>query len=657
VQEQKASSKENPSPEVELAKERNGNHKIGPTRRQLLGGMSAVTAAAWAAGAVGVSPLLGSKATTVDAKECAPFVNNPSDRISSFQNIRDTATQNAAKVEATVFPHPTNGDEETYANQFFAGNFQKSLPLDKNLALVSPVSAYNGANNSILAACTAGTKAAWDAVPAGASPLVARFVGPLDGLTFNIEGPDSPDSTSVVPPSISSAAKAAETVELYWEAFCRDVPFINFASNPLIAQAVTDISKLSAYQGPTPVTSQNIFRYGIFGNPTAPADSLLGPYISQILFRTHRLDGVDFVPMMHTRLPVSDPNTGNVIGPGFDIMTNFTEYLQVETGAAAPATPFDTQVRFIRSIRDLGTLSASDLIYSIYFRAVPVLLALGVPLNPGNPFNGDTRQVPFGLLGIAHLLNMIGAVEKAERHTFYHKWYVHRHLRPEAMGNLVDGVVSGRFQKNHFTLSPGLHSDLTNSAVLNKIFTYNQQLNNMRGFGNVGSFFLPQELQGGSPTHPSAPAGHAISAGACVTILKAWFNTSTIWTQLIDPLTGMKVVPKQAEADGLLLADYTASDASQMTVLGELNKLAFNISEGRNMSGIHWRVADNVAGMLQGEALAIRILNEAGATYPVGFAGFTLTKFDGTTVTVGGNGGQAPPPGGGDNSQSLLVTL
>ncbi len=28
----------------------------------------------------------------------------------------------------------------------------------------------------------------------------------------------------------------------------------------------------------------------------------------------------------------------------------------------------------------------------------------------------------------------------------------------------------------------------------------------------------------GSPTHPSYGAGHATVAGACVTILKAWFD-------------------------------------------------------------------------------------------------------------------------------------
>jgi hypothetical protein len=42
-------------------------------------------------------------------------------------------------------------------------------------------------------------------------------------------------------------------------------------------------------------------------------------------------------------------------------------------------------------------------------------------------------------------------------------------------------------------------------------------------------------------------------------------------------------------------------------------------------------------GMTLGENTTIALLNELGATYPESFPGFTLTKFDGTTILVGGN--------------------
>jgi hypothetical protein len=74
-------------------------------------------------------------------------------------------------------------------------------------------------------------------------------------------------------------------------------------------------------------------------------------------------------------------------------------------------------------------------------------------------------------------------------------------------------------------------------------------------------------------------------------------------------------------------------DGPQLTVGGELNKLAHNLSLGRDMSGVHWR-PDDIQGNCQGEEVAIRILREARATLPEPFGGFMFTKFDGTTTTI-----------------------
>jgi membrane-associated phospholipid phosphatase len=42
-------------------------------------------------------------------------------------------------------------------------------------------------------------------------------------------------------------------------------------------------------------------------------------------------------------------------------------------------------------------------------------------------------------------------------------------------------------------------------------------------------------FRAGSPTHPSFPAGHAITAGACMTILKAWFDESVLFPKPVKP--------------------------------------------------------------------------------------------------------------------------
>jgi hypothetical protein len=427
-------------------------------------------------------------------------------------------------------------------------------------------------------------------------------------------------------------------VELYWEAFVRDVNFSDYASNPLIAQAVSDLNNLSAFAGPSPITPQNIFRYGTssaFPNANAFFDADIGPYISQLLFQTHNFDGVTYVPQINTFLPVADPNTGQVLtgaGTGIDFMTNFSEYLFVENGKGAfdHTDTMDPQARFIRNGRDLGALVSQDSIYSIYFRAAIILQGLGVPVQPTSPYANDTRINGFNTFSTAWLFNLIGAAQQTEGPAFYQKWYVHRKLRPEAFGNLVDGI-----QGNRFTLSPSLHADLLNSAALPLIFQRNQQLNSKRGAGNTGSFLLPQVNNGGSPSHPDPPAGHAFTAGCGVTLLKAVFDVGTPSNPKPWPLTKPDGTPNpvvQAAPDGLSLQPTGETD---LTILGELNKLAFNVSEGRDWLGIHSRIGGNSLGMTLGEATAISLLNDLGFTYPESFPGFTLTKFDGTVITVG----------------------
>ncbi len=107
---------------------------------------------------------------------------------------------------------------------------------------------------------------------------------------------------------------------------------------------------------------------------------------------------------------------------------------------------------------------------------------------------------------------------------------------------------------------------------------------------------------------------------ACVTILKAWFDESFVIANPVEPdVTGQVVVPYSGSAD--------------LTVGGELNKVAANVALGRNTAGVHWR-SDATQSMLLGEALAISVLKDQKSAYNEQFNGFSLTKFDGTTITV-----------------------
>ena len=108
-------------------------------------------------------------------------------------------------------------------------------------------------------------------------------------------------------------------------------------------------------------------------------------------------------------------------------------------------------------------------------------------------------------------------------------------------------------------------------------------------------------------------------AGACVTILKAWFDESFVIQN-----------PVVAAPDGLSLLAYTGPP---LTVGGELNKLAANIAFGRNIAGVHWR-SDAIESFKLGEAIAISVLRDQRLVYNENFQGFHLTKFDGTTITI-----------------------
>ena len=83
--------------------------------------------------------------------------------------------------------------------------------------------------------------------------------------------------------------------------------------------------------------------------------------------------------------------------------------------------------------------------------------------------------------------------------------------------------------------------------------------------------------------------------------------------------------------DGLSLVAYRGHQ--NLTVGGELNKLAANIALGRDAAGVHWR-SDSIEGLFLGETVALGVLADLALTYVEEFPGFQLTRFDGTTVTI-----------------------
>ena len=69
---------------------------------------------------------------------------------------------------------------------------------------------------------------------------------------------------------------------------------------------------------------------------------------------------------------------------------------------------------------------------------------------------------------------------------------------------------------------------------------------------------------------------------------------------------------------------------------GELNKLAANISIGRNLAGVHY-YSDYYDSLRMGEEIAIEMLKEQMVTYPEPVT-MRFTSFDGERVTISTTG-------------------
>lgn len=246
----------------------------------------------------------------------------------------------------------------------------------------------------------------------------------------------------------------------------------------------------------------------------------------------------------------------------------------------------------------------ADVSFQAYLFAAQWLLTHGAPLNPGNPYLTIENQAGGFTFGSQYITDLLGEVcNAAFKACFYQKWFVHRALRPIAYGGLVHNTITG--MANY-----PIDREVLNSAAVGQVFS------------KYGTYLLPAAFPEGNPAHPSYPEAHGVVAGACVTALKAFFNESFVLSS-----------PVVASDDGQSLLPYTGADAGQITVGGELNKLADNVAQGRDMAGVHWR-SDAQQALLLGEAVTISILRDQRPTYNEPFSGFTFTKFDGTTITV-----------------------
>ena len=557
------------------------------SRRAFIGkvGAAAGAAAAALAGPSAVSARPAPRPSQ-DSRNLLPDGVTGQRIIEAFELRVDEAIRDALVPPARNI---SNGDTARYHDK--GGTYTKALPHDA-FGRVD-----HAAFRALETALTTGKFSDFEKIPLGGTHTLN---GPQGGLAFDLERLDSSQfGQPEVPPAPATASdqNATELLEHYWASLLRDVAFTDYDSNALAAAAAAELGSQPTYFGPRnaagQVTPDLLFR-GAF------AGESLGPYVSQFFLIPAALGAQPMSQQMITYLP-------NV-----DYGADFASWLDIQNGVSTGHhNQVDPQLRHMRNGRDLAAFTHVDVLYQAYFTAFLVMAGSGMPLNPGNPYANSHSENGFGTFGAPDFAATIGEVAtKALNAVWYQKWFVHMRPRPEAIGGIVHLIKTGQGNETDVKLSPVI----LNSNGL------------QQSFNKYGTWLLSLAYPEGSPTHPSYPTGHGVVAGACITVLKFFFDGNFVIPNPVMPAP-----------DGLSLVPYTGADASQLTVNGELAKLGHNVSFGHGIhAGIHWR-SDTDTSLLLGEAVALSILRHKARTYNEPFT-IELTKFDGSTATISNEG-------------------
>jgi hypothetical protein len=566
-------------------------------RRSFLGRVGGGAAATLAAAALAHPDNTSAQLSSSSASTALPQGVSSGRVIQAFELRVSEAAQDALVPPAI---NVNNGDTARYADK--GGTFTKALAHD-SFGRVD-LNAFA----TFTTALASGEFSDFENITLGGTRTLN---GPQGGLAFDLEALDNVQfGQPQVPPAPAAASgqNATELLEHYWASLLRDTAFTDYRSSALAAQAAAELGSQPTYFGPRgsngQVTPNLLFR-GAFPGET------VGPYLSQFFV----------TPTSFGAIPVSQRMQS--YQPNLDYGTNFNEWLDIQNGVdTGRRNVVDPQIRYRRNGRDLAAYTHVDVLYQAYFTAFLVLAGInanplgsftpgGAPLNPGNPYSNSRTENGFGTFGGPDFAATFGELAtKALNAVWYQKWFVHLRPRPEAIGGIVHLIKTGQGNKTNVTLS---------NVILNS-----QGL--QQSFNKYGSWLLSLAFPEGSPVHPAYPTGHGTVGGACITLLKFFFDGNFVIPNPVVPTS-----------DGLSLVPYTGPNANQLTVNGELNKLGHNVSFGHGIhAGIHWR-SDTDTSLLLGEAVALSFLRDKAWTYNEPFS-VHLTKFDGTIATISNQG-------------------
>ena len=510
-----------------------------------------------------------------------------------------TASRDPIKIRAANYLKLRKRSFDTDTKKSFikiANNFRDKAPyfeyFSKGLKHNEFGEVEPAAYKALLKAVKSGSVADFEAIfDKGFKGGAKRFKNPLAAYAFNLNTFDALQFKSLnkAPPKITDPLSSAEMVELYWMAHCRDVNFSNYSTDPTIAAACDDLSKFSSVNyikdGAGRVNPDLVFRHTLPG-------CLTGPMISQLLYADIKWG------------PLNVPHKFKTVVSNKDYLTDFILWRFTQNGNITAIDDFDPVQRYIRNGRDLGEVIHNDRMPQHFLIAASIIqFGYGIRFNQGHPYPAYEMMDPFATFDYFHLQNILTEVSKCAMWAeFARKWIIWRKLRPEEYGGLIQNKIINNRPYN-------FSSSIYDSNVLDRTFTKH------------GTYLLPQQYPEGSPGHPAYGSGHSVVAGACATILKMWFDGDQ---QILSP-----VVPN---SDGTALEAYTGPGANELTLTGEINKLAMNHSVGRMWGGVHYR-SDIIEGLNLGEEIAIAYMKSIRSSFKEKF-NFVFTKFNGAVTSV-----------------------
>ncbi|MEO0893372.1 MAG: bromoperoxidase [Pseudomonadota bacterium] len=623
----------------------------------------------------------------------------PNDRAESAYRFRLEA---AEKARHRYHPdHEANPDEARYGTACYPMSFTKGLEHDEKTGLVAETSDFEAFRTAI---DDAFVEPFTTRVPVPRRDGTDRrlWEAPTAGVVFELQGSDPQAVTMPPAPELGSDELSFEMAEVYELALLRDEPFTSFEGAGSAA-VNTSVGRLNSMAFATANFPGTRGRTSAFANALDAKTAFRGsspgvekgPYLSQFMLigsAGNPADGFIGYGAQVIDQRVAQAATGD------DHMVIWNDWLDVQRGFDTRTTRFGQnfltnpdgtiKTRLICTPRDLASYVHLDALYQAYLNACLILLGHGAPFDPAfdllsgrdgheimvnaaGPASVPVNAGGFALFGGPHILSLVTEVAtrglKAVR---YQKFNVHLRLRPEALAARI--VKAAEIEKKNPSLCGRLEAtaqELDAVGILGAVLDHNQTVNAAADLA-----LLPMAFEEGSPMHPTYGAGHATVAGACVTMLKAYFDTSAVFVRVVkkdnsesahfwnkEQITeeleehGSQVMAGayrpicEEESDthlefveygqyalhgGHLAYHEKPDQPCPLTLEGELNKLCANISIGRNMAGVHY-YSDYYDSARMGEEISIGILEEQALGYPTDKFVMSLATFDGQAVRIG----------------------